>query len=96
MEPGDIIVARTDGLFDNLYPAEIEDVVDLCLRQENPPELIAWTIAKLARQQSLYEHTISPFTEAAMKAGFDCFDFLGGKYDDVTVVVACIQDRASW
>ncbi|KAI5682765.1 hypothetical protein M9H77_03993 [Catharanthus roseus] len=95
VETGDIIVAGTDGLFDNMFPAEIEDVVELCLKEENSPDLMAWTIGRVARQKSRYEYSISPFTEAAMDAGYDIYDYLGGKYDDVTVVVAFIQERNS-
>ena len=87
VEAGDIVDAGTDGLFDNLHPAEIEDIVSLCLRQHNMPELLAWTMAKVAREKSLNEWTDSPFAMAAYDAGVE---HLGGKYDDITVVVAYI------
>ncbi|CAK9179238.1 unnamed protein product [Ilex paraguariensis] len=87
VEAGDIVVAGTDGLFDNLHPAEIEDVVSLCLRKRNMPELLAWTMAKVARKKSLDEWTDSPFAMAAYDAGVE---HLGGKYDDITVIVTYI------
>ncbi|KZV27335.1 protein phosphatase 2c [Dorcoceras hygrometricum] len=87
VEIGDVIVAATDGLFDNMFPDDIEQVVRLCLEEDhNEPELVAWTLAKVARQNSL-DITCTPFEAAASEAGFVHF---GGKYDDVTVVVAYV------
>ncbi|KAL3522295.1 hypothetical protein ACH5RR_015129 [Cinchona calisaya] len=90
VEPGDVVVAATDGLFDNVYFEEIEDVVNRCLREENPPELMARNLVRLARKQSLLKNTISPFTKAAMDFGLSFEDYKGGKYDDVTVIAAYI------
>lgn len=90
VEPGDVLVTATDGLFDNVYSDEIEDAVNICNRGENPPELTAWSLVKLARQLSLLQCSISPFTKAAMDIGLDFEDYRGGKYDDVTVVVGYI------
>ncbi|KAL3533664.1 hypothetical protein ACH5RR_007185 [Cinchona calisaya] len=85
---GDILVVGTDGVFDNLFPAEIEDIVDTCLKQEKSLAEIARTIAEVAREQSLDKDCISPFAKSARELGLDC---LGGKYDDVTVIAAYIE-----
>ncbi|XP_057467048.1 probable protein phosphatase 2C 55 [Actinidia eriantha] len=85
--PGDIVVAGTDGLFDNLHASEIEEVVNRGLDEAHMPQQLACSIAKLALTTSLDSYAISPFTKAAWEVGLD---FLGGKIDDITVVVAYI------
>ncbi|CAI9087421.1 OLC1v1021487C1 [Oldenlandia corymbosa var. corymbosa] len=91
VEPGDILVAATDGLFDNIFPDDIADVMNLLsLEEELPPELAARKLAESARQQSLSKQIVSPFTEAAVMAGLDSDVYRGGKFDDVTVIVAYI------
>ena len=85
--PGDIVVAGTDGLFDNLHASEIEEVVNRGLDEAHMPQQLACSIAKLALSTSLDSYAISPFTKAAWEVGLD---FLGGKIDDITVVVAYI------
>lgn len=88
VESDDVIIAGTDGLFDNVFPKEIEGVVTLCLENyENEPELVAYALAKVARQKSLDKNSCTPFETAAKEAGVQHF---GGKYDDVTVAVACV------
>ncbi|CAK9181120.1 unnamed protein product [Ilex paraguariensis] len=87
VEARDIVVAGIDGLFDNLHSAETEDIVSVCLRQGNMPELLTWTMSKVAWVKSLEEWTDSPFAMATHDAGID---HRGGKYDDVRVVAACL------
>ncbi|XWS33735.1 hypothetical protein CRYUN_Cryun22dG0109000 [Craigia yunnanensis] len=48
--PGDVIVAGTDGLFDNLYNNKVTAVVVHALRAGFSPELTAKQIAALARE----------------------------------------------
>ena len=86
--PGDIVVLGTDGLADNVYPADIEDV----LKQEtlegvNPMEL-ALTIANLAWSNSLDRTRDRPLATATLST-------IGPRHierrvDDITVVVAQI------
>ncbi|KAF7148454.1 hypothetical protein RHSIM_Rhsim03G0031700 [Rhododendron simsii] len=86
--PGDIVVAGTDGLFDNLYESEIEELVFRGIHvQGNFPEELASTIAKFALINSMDRFAVCPFTIAAQEAGLE---FTGGKIDDITVVVAYI------
>ncbi|KAF2299906.1 hypothetical protein GH714_005917 [Hevea brasiliensis] len=49
--PGDVIVAGTDGLFDNLYNNEINAVVVHATRAALGPQVTAQKIAALARQR---------------------------------------------
>ncbi|XP_075515963.1 putative protein phosphatase 2C 55 [Primulina tabacum] len=85
VESHDVIIAATDGLFDNVFAEDIEEVARLCL--ENEPELVAWALAKVARHKSLDKNSCTPFEIAAQEAGVQHF---GGKYDDVTVAVAYV------
>lgn len=84
---GDVIVAGTDGLFDNLYDNEIAALVVQAVRTGLQPEAAAGNIAMLAQQRAQDRHRQTPFSAAAHDAGFRYF---GGKLDDITVVVAYV------
>lgn len=86
--PGDVIVAGTDGLFDNLYNNEVTAVVVHGLRADLNPEAVAQKIAALARQRAQDRNRQTPFSTAAQDAGFR---YYGGKLDDITVVVSYIS-----
>ncbi|XVF17864.1 hypothetical protein REPUB_Repub10bG0161300 [Reevesia pubescens] len=90
--PGDVIVAGTDGLFDNLYNNEVTAVVVHSLRAGFSPELMAKQIAALARQRAVDKNRQTPFGKAAQDAGFL---YYGGKLDDITVVVSYITSSAN-
>ncbi|XP_015972645.1 probable protein phosphatase 2C 55 [Arachis duranensis] len=85
--PGDVIVAGTDGLFDNLYNNEITAVVVHAVRAGFGPQVTAQKIAALARQRALDKNRQTPFSTAAQDAGIR---YYGGKLDDTTVVVSYI------
>ncbi|CAA0840129.1 Probable protein phosphatase 2C 55, partial [Striga hermonthica] len=85
--PGDIIIAGTDGLFDNLYNNDITAVVVQASRAGLGPQVTAQKIAALARQRAQDKNRQTPFSTAAQEAGFR---YYGGKLDDITVVVSYI------
>ncbi|MBA0866064.1 hypothetical protein Goshw_017589 [Gossypium schwendimanii] len=85
--PGDVIIAGTDGLFDNLYNNEITAVVVHALRAGFGPEVTAQKIAALARERAQAKDRQTPFSTAAQDAGFR---YYGGKLDDITVVVSYV------
>ncbi|GAB4852079.1 hypothetical protein Ancab_016269 [Ancistrocladus abbreviatus] len=85
--PGDVIIAGTDGLFDNLYNNEVTAVVVHAMRAGLGPEVTAQKIAALARQRAQDRNRQTPFSTAAQDAGFR---YYGGKLDDITVVVSYI------
>ncbi|XP_038703493.1 probable protein phosphatase 2C 55 isoform X2 [Tripterygium wilfordii] len=85
--PGDVLVAGTDGLFDNLYNNEITAVVVLAIRAGLGPQVTAQKIAALARQRAQDKDRQTPFSTAAQNAGFR---YYGGKLDDITVVVSYV------
>ncbi|CAH1415117.1 unnamed protein product [Lactuca virosa] len=67
---GDVIVAGTDGLFDNLYNTEVTALVVQGVRSRLSPEAMAKNIADLARVKALDRKRQSPFSTAAQEAGF--------------------------
>ncbi|KAM3393930.1 putative protein phosphatase 2C 55 [Capsicum galapagoense] len=88
--PGDVIIAGTDGLFDNLYNNDISAVVGHATRAGLPPQVVAQKIAALARQRAQDKKQANPFSAAAQEAGFR---YHGGKLYDVTMVVAYITSE---
>ncbi|KAL3583601.1 hypothetical protein D5086_014662 [Populus alba] len=90
--PGDVIIAGTDGLFDNLYNNEVTAVVVHATRTGLGPEATAQKIAALARQRALDTNRQTPFSTAAQDAGYR---YYGGKLDDVTVVVSYVTSSAN-
>lgn len=86
---GDVIVAGTDGLFDNLYDSELTSIVVHAIRSGLSPDITAHKIASLARLRAQDCNRQTPFSTAAQDAGFV---FYGGKMDDITVVVSYITN----
>lgn len=91
MAVGDVIVAGTDGLFDNLYNNEITAVVLHGVRAGLEPSAMAQKIAAMARQRAMDKTRQTPFATAAQEAGFR---YYGGKLDDITVVVSYVAASA--
>ncbi|KAJ4835710.1 hypothetical protein Tsubulata_021713 [Turnera subulata] len=88
---GDVIIAGTDGLFDNLYNNEIAAVVVHSVRAGFGPQVTAKKIAALARERALDRNRQTPFSTAAQDAGYR---YYGGKLDDITVVVSYITNSS--
>lgn len=86
--PGDVIIAGTDGLFDNLYNNEITAVVVHAVRAGLGPQVTAQKIAALARQRAQDKDRQTPFSTAAQDAGIR---YYGGKLDDITVIVSYVS-----
>lgn len=89
---GDVIIAGTDGLFDNLYNNEITGVVVEALRVGLGPQATAQKIAALAQQRAQDRNRQSPFAAAAQEAGYR---YHGGKLDDITVVVSYVTSASA-
>ncbi|XP_057857297.2 probable protein phosphatase 2C 55 [Cryptomeria japonica] len=90
--PGDVIIAGTDGLFDNLYDSEVTAVVVHAVKAGLKPRVTAQKIAELARQRAEDKHIQTPFSSAAQDAGVSHY---GGKLDDITVVVSYVASSNS-
>ncbi|KAL8123809.1 putative protein phosphatase 2C 55 isoform X2 [Apium graveolens] len=90
--PGDVIVAGTDGLFDNLFNNEVTSIVLQGMREGLNPEALSEKLAASARERALDRHRQTPFSTAAQEAGFR---YYGGKLDDITVVVSYISNSTN-
>ena len=97
VETGDIVLLMTDGVLDNIFDDELEELVSSSItirsRKNNPndvPNLVAQDIAFKARELSENSRRESPFTVEARKHGLT---YLGGKEDDITVVAAIIYPK---
>lgn len=90
---GDIIVAATDGVFDNVYNSEAAEVVSDLRQAGHQPEQTASGLAQFARRRAGDPHYESPFAKGATLAGWP--NMHGGKLDDITVVVAYVLPNAA-
>ncbi|KAI5022126.1 hypothetical protein ZWY2020_058856 [Hordeum vulgare] len=85
---GDIVVVATDGLFDNMFDAELERVVRMGTALSFSPKNMADIIAGIAYEMSWSKDKDSPFSVGYRN--FTGTQRCGGKEDDITVVVAFI------
>jgi len=96
MEPGDALVLGSDGLWDNVPH---EEVAKLCAQYSGDAEECAEAIATLAFGYSCDPEYDSPFTQQARKAAEnrpewgDRRSIIGGKMDDIAVVVAFVDKQ---
>ena len=84
---GDVIVLGTDGLFDNVFDPEVAALVAASLQAGMDPQAAAQRIAAVAQMRAKDRLYRSPFARAAEAAGYY---YLGGKLDDITVVVSYV------
>lgn len=97
VETGDIVLLMTDGVIDNIFDDELEELVSTSINihsrkksASEVPKLIAQDIAFRARTLSEDSKRESPFTVEARKFGKNS---LGGKQDDITIVAAVIYPK---
>ncbi|KAL8433935.1 hypothetical protein Efla_001837 [Eimeria flavescens] len=106
VHPGDIVVCGTDGLFDNLFDDDLLDLLNrLCWADTGPneppktdPAVLVDALLDIALKAGQpppgsAAPVITPFSKAA----FDEVGrrLLGGKPDDITVVVAYVVSHAA-
>lgn len=91
LEDGDVIIAATDGLFDNLYEQEVASIVSKSVGAGIEPKELAELLVTKAQEVGSLAHGRSPFADAAKAAGHT--GVVGGKLDHVTVVVSLVQTR---
>ncbi|KAK7302510.1 hypothetical protein RJT34_13400 [Clitoria ternatea] len=89
LHDGDVIVTATNGLFDNLYEQEIASVISKSMQASLTPQEIAELLARRAQEVGRSTSTRSPFADEAQAAGY--VGYIGGKLDDVTVIVSLVQ-----
>ena len=88
VERGDLLILGTDGLFDNLFEKEIAEAAAMLMSKGVKPQLASQHIAAFAQQRSVLKGGLSPFAVQADAAGYK---HLGGKPDDITVVVSYVE-----
>nr|ODO02146.1 hypothetical protein L204_00873 [Cryptococcus depauperatus CBS 7855] len=96
VKKGDIVVVGSDGLMDNMFDEDIlETILSLPPSSVSPlspqfPQMVSETLARRALQVSQTTTTTTPFMCAAIEEGID---FVGGKKDDISVLVGVVGDR---
>ncbi|KAF4392495.1 hypothetical protein G4B88_005454 [Cannabis sativa] len=79
VEPGDVIILGTDGVWDNIFVWEMEQVLKDKTKNMDLKNLILYNSFDKFRK--------TPFSIASTEAGKPC---RGGKFDDITVVIGRI------
>lgn len=86
LENGDLVVMFTDGFSDNVHEDQAAALVTNFLSQKGRKiEELAQNLATKAYDQSRDKKFKSPFAVRALESGYS---FMGGKKDDITVIVA--------
>ena len=86
----------SDGVFDNLFD---EQITKECIRPNlrdrilKDPQTAAQCVSSMAEVYSYSETFESPWTVAAVAEGKKREKELGGKQDDITVIVAQIKTK---
>ncbi|KAJ1821966.1 Protein phosphatase 2C 7 [Coemansia sp. RSA 2671] len=100
----EVVVAATDGLFDNVRVEEVERLAERFMQAINSKKQgaksshtadlfggLAYSVAAQAVANYIQNDLRSPFAERAKLAGYN---FSGGKPDDVTVMLAWVRETA--
>ncbi|CAJ1337655.1 unnamed protein product, partial [Effrenium voratum] len=97
VQEGDVVLLGTDGFFDNLHDAEVCELAHLSLEAtfrsneksawQIDPTRLAQAYAEAARVRSEDTAARTPFGDLARQAGLQ---HMGGKMDDISVVVAVV------
>ena len=97
---GDVLIAATDGVLDNLHDAQIQTAVAKCmgeLRAAEPDaaqkavDALADTLANEAHAVGLKQDEPGVHTPFELAAAQEGYRFLGGKLDDIAVVVGLVR-----
>ncbi|KAK1627952.1 hypothetical protein QYE76_002267 [Lolium multiflorum] len=76
VEEGEVVVAGTDGLFDNVFDAALEGIVQMCTALSLTPGKMAQAIGRLAYDMAMSSRE-SPFSAASREQ--QGTNFTGGK-----------------
>ncbi|ESK96964.1 hypothetical protein Moror_6542 [Moniliophthora roreri MCA 2997] len=95
LRDGDIVIAFTDGLSDNVFTNEMVTICSLVARQggteDQQVQAMADRLVEYGRQSMMSREKVTPFEREAARLGMF---FRGGKIDDVTVVVALVRETS--
>jgi len=100
---GDLVLAATDGVFDNLFDHQVQAIVARHLGgawrsgSEVQPHLhgLAQSIAKQAQRIGQQEDNKDIITPFALSAHSEGLTFRGGKLDDTTIVIGLVSGGES-
>lgn len=84
----DLYIVYSDGVCDNLYSYEVEKIINDTFRKGASLNVLGEVIANVAYKKSKISDFLSPFAKGAQEQGMY---FMGGKQDDITVVVGRIR-----
>lgn len=87
---GDTVIIGSDGLFDNAHDADLLAIALESDSQQQPASALAMQLANFAYGRSTDRNADTPYSLAASKH-LD-HPFSGGNRDDITVIVAKVQD----
>ena len=90
--PGDFVVVGTDGLFDNMHDWETTAAVSMLRSAGNSSQRVAEQLAYLAHLKAMQTEGDTPFAIGSREAGRPR---PGGKIDDISVIVAHVQEAAT-
>jgi len=94
IEVGDLVILASDGLWDNLENEDILQIVNDTYKRSQShcitPNQLARTIAEKAEKMSMRRDYFSPFAKRAFQSGRR---FIGGKQDDITIVIGEIGKK---
>lgn len=93
LKQNDIIVVYSDGVSDNVFPPEFHPCLDRASDEEDGFALASFSLAADCIARKAYflgkDKTFdSPFAQGARESGKR---YIGGKHDDITVVVAQVR-----
>ena len=91
LKPNDWIIVGSDGLFDNLYPKEIVEILETAVNSTNATDELlrgAYIASKDIKRWSPFaqnKYAATDYTD------FDPIEFLGGKPDDISCIVGLVS-----
>jgi len=88
LQPGDVVLMGSDGIFDNLTDEQILEFVGNS-KYSNNPALLLRVIINEARKVSLDRDVMTPYSQMAKRYGYPEYsNGVGGKVDDISGVIA--------
>lgn len=91
VQEGDLVLIATDGLMDNLWEAEISRELMKWIDEGEGEGYMAEELVEKAQNVAMDPWGLSPYMERAVEQGLG---IEGGKWDDISVVVARCQKRS--
>lgn len=95
VQEGDVVILSSDGLVDNLFDEDILEEVERSSVASGsaPPQVLSEALCRRAKAVSEDQRAVtSPFQQRANEEGIH---FVGGKPDDISVLVAVISSSSS-